>query len=311
VIAACLLLVAVAAHADPTHSPAFAARSPDSDLTPEARPFNERAIKLVEAGHHAAGLAELERAYALMPDPLVHRKGRSEVLGAIRGTLLYLYDATGDPVYLERVQVHLLQYTEALLFALGDAATQADVEIALAALYDVSAQLTALQPTPPLPTSLPVPPREPPVPATLRPAPARPVVGPVQTETSAGATGGRRMRLAGGVLIGVGVAALGVTTGAAVASADSRGKLRRLTGALAEPGPSASPALWQQGERHYHRAGVYQAVAITTGVLGGVALASGIALYIVGKRRTPGATRSSLTPLLAPGVVGVLLGGAF
>ena len=218
------------------------------------------------------------------------------MLGSIRSTLNRLHAATGDPAYLERLQAHLLRYIEGLLSALGDAATAADVEYSLAALRDVSAMLTALQPAM----------AEPPV-----PAPARPVVAPARPGTGAAAPGGRPLRLAGGVLIGVGVAALGVMTGATVASADSRGKLRGLTGSLAEPGPSASPTVWQQGERHYQRAGMYQAVAITTGVVGGVALAAGIALSIVGKRRTPAPARRSLTPLLAPGVAGVLLGGVF
>ena len=299
-IAACLLVVAVTAHVDPTS----AERRPASDLTPEARPFNERGIALVEAGQHAAGVAELERAYALLPDPLMHRKGRSKVLGSIRSTLNRLHAATGDPAYLERLQAHLLRYIEGLLLALGDAATAADVEFSLAALRDVSAMLSALQ-LPSTDASSPT------MAGPPAPAPARSVVAPARPDPVAVTRGGQRLRVTGGVLIGVGVAALGVMTGAAVASADSRGKLRGLTGSLAEPGLPASPTVWLQGERYYHRAGAYQAVAITTGVIGGVALAAGIALRIVGKRRTPTSARRSLTPLLAPGVVGVLLGGAF
>ena len=314
-IAVCLLVTVSVA--DPTRSSAFAAREPGSVLTPEARPFNDRGVALVMAGQHAAGVAELERAYALLPDPVLHRKGRSKVLGSIRGTLLELHAATGDPAHLERLRGHLLRYIEALLVALGETATAADVELALASLRDISAMLTALHPvtTAPSMTSRTDTTNDPRASATLKPTPtpAQPVLEPPHhpTEPAAAAADGRRLRLAGGLLIGVGVATIGVMTGTAVASADHRGKLRSLTDSLSQPGTPASPAVWQQGEYHHDRAGVFQAVAITTGVVGGVALASGIALRIVGKRRAPDSARRNLTPLLAPGVVGVHLGGAF
>ena len=98
--------------------PAWAVtRGPRSDLTPESRLFAERGVALVQAGAYAEAVVEFERAYALLPDPLLHRAGRSEVLGSLRRVLVDLHAATGDPAHLERLRDHLLLYLEGLLVA--------------------------------------------------------------------------------------------------------------------------------------------------------------------------------------------------
>ena len=99
-IAALMMLTGVIVCAEPARPASPGTRDVKSELTPEARPFNERGVALVHAGAYAEGVVELERACALLPDPLLHRAGRSKVLGSLRSALVSLHAATGDPAHL-------------------------------------------------------------------------------------------------------------------------------------------------------------------------------------------------------------------
>ncbi|HEY0132678.1 MAG TPA: hypothetical protein VGB85_01325, partial [Nannocystis sp.] len=154
---------------------------------------------MIEAGAYAEGVVELERAYALLPDPLVHRAGRSKVLGSIRSVLVRLHGATGDPAHLERLRDHLLLYLEGLLLALGEQATADDAVGALTVLREVSGKLAKQRPSPPPePTVIAV------RPVRVRPrvamAPQK-VEGPRLASGPPASTSGRPLRFAGAVLI--------------------------------------------------------------------------------------------------------------
>lgn len=288
--------------------PAWAVtRGPRSDLTPESRLFAERGVALVQAGAYAEAVVEFERAYALLPDPLLHRTGRSEVLGSLRRVLVDLHAATGDPAHLERLRDHLLLYLEGLLVALGERATAEDAAGALGALRQVSATLAEQRPSPVVAA----------VGGGVQARPGRVVATAPRTAegprvaSDARVPAGRRPGLVGAVLTGVGVVGVGVMTGMAIGVADSRGKLRGLTGSLEQPGSRASPRVLEEARGLHERAGVYRTVGVVSGVLGAAALASGVALLVVGKRRTQAQAHRRVAPLLGFGVVGAVFGGEF
>ncbi len=272
---------------------------PASTLSPEAQPFNQRGIALIEAGAHAAGVEELESAYALMPDPLIYRAGRSKVLGSIRSALNHLYQSTGDPAYLRRLQDHLLRHLEALLLALGETATTADTAGSLAALREVEQDLARTPAaSPAVPTTGPV---DPPRPAATRPPPVTaPIASPIDDRPRPTGPGLRR---ASGAVLGVGLASLGVMTYAVVVHADSRHKLQALTRIIVNAGAPPSAAQQDQGEHLFRRSRDHRTLGLITGVAAGTAIIASVVLLAVGRRHARAAAR--VTPALAPGFAGL------
>ena len=276
---------------------------PASALSPEAQPHNNRGIAHIEAGAHAAGVHELERAYALMPDPLIYRAGRSKVLGSMRSALNHLYRSTGDPAHLRRLQKHLLRHLEALLLALGETATTADTAGSLAALHEVEEQL-AREPTasPAIPTAGPV---DSPRPATTRPPP---ITAPITAPIAAPISDGPRptdpgLRRASGAVLGVGFASLGVMTYAVVMHADSRRKLQALTKTIVDAGAPQSPAQQDEGGHLFRRSRDHRTLGIITGIAAGTAIISGVVLLALGRRQARAAAR--IAPAMAPGFAGL------
>lgn len=275
---------------------------PPSDLPPAAQTHNRLGIAHIEAGAYAAGVDELERAYLQMPDPLQHRAGRSKVLGSMRSALNHLYQSTGDPAHLHRLHEHLLRHLEALLIALGDTATMDDAAGSLAALREVEETLAHRPAEAPAVASRTPPPR--PVPVTSQRVTGTPPAGPDLVPE-------RRVRIAGAILVGAGVAAVGVSLASLAATIDNRNKLQSLTRSLTGPGQAASPSLWQEGQRLHHRERDYQTVAIVTGAASVAMLATGIALRVLGKRRSPALARHHLTPARTADTWAIFLTGEF
>jgi len=271
-------------------------RAGPSELAPEARAHNEQGIADIEAGSHARGVEALERAYALMPDPLVYRAGRSKVLGSIRSALNHLHATTGDPTHLHRLHALLMRHLEALLAALGDAATPDDADPYLAALREVEATLAhAPAPVQPIPSAV-TPPVSPP-PRTV-PPPSIPAPD-ARRGTSTG------LRAASGVLYGVAGVGLGAMVYGLAVHMDSRRKLRALTAQVIGSGEFASEQEARTAEDLRARSQVHRTLAISTGIVGGVTLVTAAVLHGVVRRRgaPPGLSGPALT--LAPGFVGV------
>ena len=241
-----------------------------SDLTPEARIHHQRGLTALDAGEFEASVAGLEQAYALLPDPLLHRDGRSKVMGSLRAALTEAHAETGDLTHLERLRTLLLAHDTALRAALGPAGTTEDFAMIEAALRQVEQQLSreATKPTP----TMPAPAMNP---VTLQ-AP-RPALSPVHAP-------GRR-RIAGGVLMGIGSAALGVMAYGIVVHVDDRHKLQSLTASIAASGARPTAAQDQEAQRYHERSDTHRSLAAITGALGGVALISGLALHVIGGKR--------------------------
>ena len=267
------------------------------DLSPEARLHNERGIAQIVAGDYLAGVAELERAYAQMPDPLRDRVGRSELLGSIRGALNHLHATTGDAAHLRRLNAHLLRHLEALLVALGDAATDADVAGTLVALRQVEAQLAREPPLMPV-VSLPAPsPRPRPV-VTPRPAPPMPVPADGPTR--------RELRIAGGVSLGIGAALLGVMA-YGIAAEQRHGRASRTIDDAID-GRAITPAEHAELTAHLDRARASRRIALATGLPSAALSVLGVALLAPHRTRPARArTTLSLAPWWLPAGAGLTL----
>ena len=276
------------------------------DLPPEARVHDARGIASIEAGDYLAGVAELERAYAIMADPLRYRVGRSEVLGSIRGALDDLYEATGDAAHLRRLHGHLLRHLEALTVALGEAVTADDVAGTVLAVRKVEQQLA----------------RVPPEVSTVKPKPvprarlvlARPVLAPAPAAAPAkpvpaeGPTR-RQLYIAGGVSLGIGVALLGVMAYGIAKQQRHDAASRAIDDAI--DGRSITPAERAELVGHLDGARAGRRLALATGLSSAGLSVLGVALLARGRGRA-GASRErttgvTLAPWWVPAGVGVTL----
>ena len=181
-----------------------------SDLSPEAAGYNAKAMRFYDAGQLAPAVDEFYAAYQSMPDARRDLAGREQLLGSMRATLLDLHAQTGEAAPLCRLQSILQVHADALTAAYPDDPNRLEIRSARARHREVTQQLAAFGPDackpPPPPPLAPAPavvtlPADPPVPAPVMTAPASPPADdPIP----------RRLQIAGGVLVPLGLVALGV-----------------------------------------------------------------------------------------------------
>ena len=173
-----------------------------SDLSPEAAGYNAKAMRFYDAGQLAPAVDEFHAAYQSMPDARRDLAGREQLLGSMRATLLDLHAQTGEAAPLCRLQSILQDHADALTAAYPDDPNRLEIRSARARHREVTQQLAAFgpdacQPAPAVVTL----PADPPVPTPLRTAPASPPADdPIP----------RRLQIAGGVLVPLGLVVLGV-----------------------------------------------------------------------------------------------------
>lgn len=269
-----------------------------------------RGVDLYDNARDFAGAArELERAYALLPDPLRDRARRSSVLGFLRAVLYDLYEQTGDPAELVRLQHHLRRYIAELRAALGSAEPDA-LDVAEDALRQVEARLAAASAagagsklSPATATAPDAPAAGPPDPPATRAAAPPPAPRAAQEAPEA-----RRRRVAGVALLGASAAPLLAAGVAALVYADRYNQIDRLDHALdrgARPATDEDFARVRHLERQGRVAGI---TAITTATMGGVLLVSGIVLRVLDRERS---SRLRPTAQLGPQAWSLGLRGSF
>lgn len=178
-------------------------------LSPEAGEHNTKAMQFYDNRQFERAFEEFQAAYNTMPDPRRDRAGRELLLGSMRATLLDLYDATGEPGPLCRLQAVLQAHKDALTTAFPDDPEMLEIRSARARHEEVTRQLAAFDPEackpPPPPPLLPA--------TTVHPAsgPVAPTPAPTPTpsEPSADRTAGRGQIIAGAVLLPLGLVTLG------------------------------------------------------------------------------------------------------
>jgi hypothetical protein len=263
--------------------------SPDGgDLPSAAREHNDRGVAAILAGDLDGGIAELERAYAAMPDPLAHRGGRGKVLGSLRSALRQRHDERGDPRDLCRLAELLAGHRDALRAVAGPervAGTEAE-------LRELEAELSAgaidCDPpaAPPPPAAAPPPEVTPPAPPP-RPAPPRPPP---------------RATIAGAVLLPLGLAALAGSLAVLPAHVQTRSRGEHLRDRLVDaPCAAEDRAALTDLVSTARRQETAMAVL---GSVGGALLVTGVALLVRGQRL-------QRRWRAAPGLAGLTLAGEF
>ncbi len=276
-----------------------------SDLPPEAARHNARGIALVTAGDYEAAVGELQQAYRAMPDVLGQRTGRGNVLGALRSALHRLYLETRDPRSMCLLQTLLREHIEALLLALGDSARPEDVAGSLERLRQVDVTVGTLCSATPTVTANGH--TEAPFAATPAPPTTHDPDGPERRA----APSTNPMRTTGAVLLGLGVAGLGVMAVGIFVHTNTRLELAGLTRRLeADDNRSESElaAIEDQAAVVFDRGRHMRTMAIVGGVFAGASLISGAVLRGLVRRRS---VRMRVAPVYSAGQVGLQVRLAF
>jgi len=265
----------------------FLALAPASGvLSPKAAEYNAKAMRFYDAGQLAPAVDEFYAAFQSMPDARRDLAGREQLAGSMRSTLLDLHEQTGEAAPICRLQSILQEHADALTAAFPNDPDKLETRSARARHEEATQQLAAFgpdackPPPPPVTATLPVPepsaPTSEPPPASP-PAPAKPPSpeNPVP----------RRLQIAGGVMLPLGLVALGVV--GAVAS-DYRRDLAQADALQAEL--AVRPCTDDDRARMRELLGATrreEAVMIALGVTGGALVTAGTALLIRGglKRR--------------------------
>jgi len=276
-------------------------------LSPEAAEYNAKAMRFYDAGQLAPAVDEFYAAYQSMPDARRELAGREQLVGSMRSTLLDLHDQTGEAAPLCRLQSILQEHGDALAAAFPNDPDKLETRSARARHEEATQQLAAFGPD-----ACAAPKPGPPVPApALLPVAAPETPAPTSTTTDlpkvpADNLAPRRQLIAGGVMLPLGLVALGVvgvigsnhrrgvaeadTLDAALATrlctADDRTRMRELLTA----------ARRQEG------------LMIALGITGGALIAAGTALLVRGARQR---RRAQLALDLRHNLVGLTIAGRF
>ena len=275
-----------------------------SVLSQEAAEYNAKAMRFYDAGQLALAVDEFYAAYQSMPDARRDLAGREQLLGSMRATLLALHDQTGEAAPLFRLQSILQGHADALLAAYPGDPDKLETRSARARHEEATQQLAAFGPDAcaPPPPPVPVAPIPPMTEQTASPAPAS-VLAP---RTSSTDPRPRRLQIAGGVMLPLGLVALGVVV---AVSADHR---RDLAAADALDNELAvRPCTDDDRTRMRELLAATrreEGVMIALGVAGGALVTAGTALLVRGsvQRRRP---RLGLD--LRQNRVGFMITGAF
>ena len=276
-----------------------------SVLSPAAAELNAKAMVFYDAGQLAPAVDEFHAAYRSMPDARRDLAGREQLAGSMRSTLLDLHQQTGEAAPLCRLQSILAEHADALTAAFPNDPNKIETRSARARHEEVTAQLTAIGPDACKP-----PPVDPPEAATAllpvagSPAPPAPAV--VVPKTPIDDPSARKQLVVGGVLLPLGLVALGVL--GAVASSHRRhlADFDTLTADLAtRPCTDEDCARMRELLTATRRE---EGLMIALGITGGALVSAGTALLIRGatKRR-----RTRLGLDLRRNRVGLMIAGEF
>jgi hypothetical protein len=256
----------------------FLALAPTSGvLSPEAAEYNAKAMRFYDAGQLAPAVDEFYAAYQSMPDARRDLAGREQLVGSMRSTLLDLHDQTGEAAPICRLQSILQEHADALAAAFPNDPDKLETRSARARHEEATQQLAAFgpdacKPPPPVAEALPAP--ESPQPPTPAPAVAVPTTPPTENPVP------RRLQIAGGILLPLGLVALGVV---GAVSADHRRDLAQADALQAEL--ALRPCTDDDRTRMRELLAATrreEGVMIALGVTGGALVTAGTALLIRG-----------------------------
>ena len=257
-------------------------------MPPAAAGHHDQAMDHYKAGRHAEAFVEFQAAYATMTDARGDRDDREQVLATMRGMLLVEHEQSGAVRPLCDLQALLHAHVAALRAAYPETPALPEIANGAQRLAEVTGRLAAFppdacQPAPPAPIeAVPeAPPEAPPPVVTAAPAPASPAPASSPSLPPDGAPV-KRLRIAGGVTLGVsgallGVMAYGIADGQRHAAA-ARKTDREVVGDIT---PDQHAALVEDRERAHAR----DRLAIATGIAAAGTAAVGVALLLVARKR--------------------------
>lgn len=278
-----------------------------ADLSPEAGEHNAKAMQFYDRRQFEPAFAEFQAAYNSMADPRRDRAGRELLLGSMRATLLDLYDATGEPGPLCRLQAVLQAHSDALTKAFPDDPEMLEIRSVRARNEEVTQQLAGIGP------DVCAPPPPAPVVSTPPPAPPRGPADSLAMRTAAPATDERsipprQLRIAGSFTFGLGAALLAGMTYGIVVEAQRKAQANTIDAEAA-----ARPLTRDEHTKLLDLRGDAMSaryLAIGTGVGAGVAVGLGTMLFVLA-RRSARAQRVALAPWWTRGGAGLTLSMRF
>lgn len=275
-------------------------------MPPAAAGHHDQAMEHYKAGRNAEAFAEFHAAYTAMTDVRGDRYDREQVLATMRGMLLVEHEQSGAVRPLCDLEALLRAHVAALRAAHPEAPALPEIANGEQRLAEVTSRLAAFppdacQPAPAATSEAPseAPAEAPPPVVTAAPAPASPPSPP------ADAARAKRLRIAGGVTLGVsgallGVMAYGIADGQRQAAA-ARKIDREVVGDIT---PGQYVALVEASERAHAR----DRLAIATGSVAAGTTVVGAALLLVARKRPGAATgRMSVAPWWLSSGTGVTL----
>lgn len=285
----------------------LALTAPPKALSPEAGEHNTVAMRFYDAGQLAPAVDEFYAAYQSLPDARRDRAGRELLLGSMRATLLDLHTQTGEAAPLCRLQKILKEHTDGLEAAFPNDLDMLETRSARARHEEVTQQLATFgpdactPPPPPVPVVAAAPTTKPPEPPT--PAPAALV--PQNSHTDPGIPP-RHLMIAGGVMLPLGLVALGVVGAIAPSYRRNLAEADVLHTAL-----TSRPCTDDDRTRMRELLGTMrgqEGLMIALGLTGGALLTAGTALLVRGGRAR---RRARLGLDLRHNQVGLTIAGAF
>ncbi len=275
-----------------------------SVLSPEAAEYNAKAMRFYDAGQLAPAVDEFYAAYQSMPDARRDLAGREQLVGSMRSTLLDLHDQTGEAAPICRLQSILQEHADALTAAFPNDPDKLETRSARARHEEATQQLAtfgpdACKPPPPPVTAAVLAPESPQPPASA-PAVAVPPTPPTENPIP------RRLQIAGGIMLPLGLVALGVV---GAISSDYRRDLAQADALQAEL--ALRPCTDDDRARMRELLGATrreEAVMIALGVTGGALVTAGTALLIRGSLQR---RRARLALDMRPNRVGFVIAGEF
>lgn len=296
--------------------PPAAARAQDPSWPPAASAAYTEGKNAYAAGNYDAALSGYRRAYAAMPEPLIHRQGRDAVLGSLRSTYYRLYEASRERAQLCAWRATLVTHTDELrtrgatgadVQGLEGLRAQVDADVARDFPGDPHCAPQASPAVTPSPAPISTTPVTTPTTTTTTRPPAVMTVPPLQPTATqpAEATPDPRVFRAGGILLGAGIIGL-LGMGAGLVVADNREQalidLEKMTDAAGK----ITQADRDRADQFRNQGRIATNAAIGAGVAGGVFLVTGVVLMIVGRK-------GRKNPTVAPtaGIWGLAVHGRF
>jgi len=275
-------------------------------LSPEAAEYNAKAMRFYDAGQLAPAVDEFYAAYQSMPDARRDLAGREQLMGSMRSTLLDLHDQTGEAAPLCRLQSILQEHADALTAAYPNDPDKLETRSARARHEEATQQLGSFGPDAckPPPVAVPVPLLLPVVAAPESPAPASSATELLKVPADNLAP--RKQLIAGGVMLPLGLVALGVV---GVVGSNHR---RDVAEADALDTALATRLCTDDDRARMHElltaARRQEGLMIALGITGGALIAAGTALLVRGAKQR---RRTQLALDLRHNLVGLTIAGRF